>query len=289
MGNTITGHTRLAALFATPIRHSVSPMMHNTAFQELGIDAVYLAFEVGNEGLPQAIESMRNLEMIGANLSMPNKQLAMDYVDEISEAAQMIGAINTITNEDGKLIGHNTDGIGFMRSLADAEVDVIGQKLTIIGAGGAATAIIVQAALDGVKEIAVYNRKDDYYEAIQKTLAMIAERTGCLIQLHDLQDEASLQVDVAASVLLVNATGIGMKPMDDLTPIQDFSVIRPDLAVYDVIYNPRETKFLRLARERGAKTHNGLGMLLYQGAAAFEKWTGQEMPIEIIKPIVEGN
>lgn len=289
MGNTITGHTRLAALFATPIRHSVSPMMHNTAFQELGIDAVYLAFEVGNEGLPQAIESMRNLEMIGANLSMPNKQLAMDYVDEISEAAQMIGAINTITNEDGKLTGHNTDGIGFMRSLTDAEVDVIGQKMTIIGAGGAATAIIVQAALDGVKEIAVYNRKDDYYEAIQKTLAMIAERTGCLIQLHDLQDETSLQVDVEASVLLVNATGIGMKPMDDLTPIQDFSVIRPDLAVYDVIYNPRETKFLRLARERGAKTHNGLGMLLYQGAAAFEKWTGQEMPIEIIKPIVEAN
>lgn len=289
MGNTITGHTRLAALFATPIRHSVSPMMHNTAFQELGIDAVYLAFEVGNEGLPQAIESMRNLEMIGANLSMPNKQLAMDYVDEISEAAQLIGAINTITNENGKLTGHNTDGIGFMRSLADAGVAVVGEKMTIIGAGGAATAIIVQAALDGVKELAVYNRKDNYYEAIQQTLAAIAERTGCVIQLHDLQDEVSLKEDVAASVLLVNATGIGMKPIDDLTPIQDFSIIRPDLAVYDVIYNPRETKFLRLARERGAKTHNGLGMLLYQGATAFEKWTGQEMPIEIIKPIVEGN
>ena len=289
MENKITGHTRLAALFATPIRHSVSPMIHNTAFQTLGIDAVYLAFEVGTEGLKQAIDSIKNLDMMGANLSMPNKILAVEYMDELSEAARLIGAVNTITNHQGKLTGHNTDGTGFMRSLQDIEVDLIGKKMTIIGAGGAATAIIVQAALDGVKEITVYNRKDDFYDKIKEKLAYISENTNCTINLHDLSDEAALAEDVAESALLLNATGVGMKPLEGQTPIQDFSIIRPDLAVCDVIYTPRETEFLKQARLRGAKTNNGLGMLLYQGAAAFEKWTGQEMPIAIVKPIIENN
>lgn len=289
MDNKITGHTRLTALFATPIRHSVSPMIHNTAFQALNIDAVYLAFEVGTEGLEQAVASIRNLDMIGANLSMPNKILAVEFMDELSEAARLIGAVNTITNENGKLTGHNTDGTGFMRSLKDIEVDIIGKKMTIIGAGGAATAIIVQAALDGVKEITVYNRKDEFYEKIKEKLAFISNNTDCLISLNDLADEQTLAKDVAESSLLLNATGVGMKPLENQTPIQDFSIIRPDLAVCDVIYTPKETEFLKQARLRGAKTNNGLGMLLYQGAAAFEKWTGQEMPIDIVKPIIENN
>jgi shikimate dehydrogenase len=289
MENQITGHTRLAALFATPIRHSVSPMIQNTAFQELGIDTVYLAFEVGTEGLKEAIGSIRRLDMVGANLSMPNKILAVDYMDELSEAAQLIGAVNTITNDHGKLTGHNTDGTGFMRSLKDLEVSIIGKKMTVIGAGGAATAIIVQAALDGVKEIAVYNRKDEFYENIKEKLAYISENTACIITLHDLANETELALDVSESALLLNATGVGMKPMEQQTPIQDFSIIRPDLAVYDVIYTPRETEFLKQAGLRGAKTANGLGMLLYQGAAAFELWTGQEMPIAVVKPIMENN
>lgn len=289
MDNKITGHTRLTALFATPIRHSVSPMIHNTAFQVLNIDAVYLAFEVGTEGVEQAIASIRNLDMMGANLSMPNKILAVEFMDELSEAARLIGAVNTITNDNGKLTGHNTDGTGFMRSLQDIEVDIIGKKMTIIGAGGAATAIIVQAALDGVKEITVYNRKDEFYEKIKKKLAFISKNTDCLISLKDLADEQTLAKDVAESSLLLNATGVGMKPLENQTPIQDFSIIRPGLAVCDVIYTPKETEFLKQARLRGAKTNNGLGMLLYQGAAAFEKWTGQEMPIDIVKPIIENN
>ncbi|MFK4565665.1 shikimate dehydrogenase [Enterococcus sp. UD-01] len=289
MENQITGHTRLAALFATPIRHSVSPMIQNTAFQELGLDIVYLAFEVGTDGLKEAISSIRRLDMVGANLSMPNKILAVDYMDELSEAAQLIRAVNTITNDNGKLTGHNTDGTGFMRSLQDLEVSIIGKKMTVIGAGGAATAIIVQAALDGVKEIAVYNRKDEFYENIKAKLAYISEHTACTITLHDLANEVELTLDVSESTLLLNATGVGMKPMEQQTPIQDFSIIRPDLAVYDVIYTPRETEFLKQARLRGAKTANGLGMLLYQGAAAFELWTGQEMPIAVVKPIMENN
>lgn len=289
MDNKITGHTKLTALFATPIRHSVSPMIQNTAFQSLNIDAVYLAFEVGTEGLEQAIASIRNLDMIGANLSMPNKILAVEFMDELSEAARLIGAVNTITNDKGKLTGHNTDGTGFMRSLKDIEVDIIGKKMTIIGAGGAATAIIVQAALDGVREITVYNRKDEFYENIKEKLAFISKNTECIISLKDLADEQTLAKDVAESSLLLNATGVGMKPLEKQTPIQDFSIIRPDLAVCDVIYTPKETEFLKQARLRGAKTNNGLGMLLYQGAAAFEKWTGQEMPIDSVKPIIENN
>lgn len=287
MDNKITGTTRLAALFATPIRHSVSPMMHNAAFQALNIDAVYLAFEVGTEGLKPAIDAIRNLEMMGANLSMPNKTLAMKYMDEVTEAAHLIGAVNTIVNDNGRLIGYNTDGTGFMKSLDELHTNVTGKKMTIIGAGGAATAIIVQAALDGIKEIAVYNRKDNFSKNIKEKTKDIAEMTGCRITLHDLANDKELSKDILESELLVNATGVGMKPLEGQSPIHDFSVIRSDLVVCDVIYTPRETEFLKQARLRGAKTSNGLGMLLYQGAAAFEKWTGKEMPIEVVKAIIE--
>ncbi|MDH6364179.1 shikimate dehydrogenase [Enterococcus sp. PF1-24] len=287
MENKITGHTRLVGLFATPIRHSISPMIHNTGFETLGIDAVYLAFDLGTERIERGIDSIRNLEMLGANLSMPNKIAALPYMDELSEAAQLVGAINTIVNQNGKLIGYITDGTGFMRNLEDLQVEVIGKKMTIIGAGGAATAIIVQAALDGVKEIAVYNRKDEFYEKIQAKLTYISEKTNCKIHLNDLANQENLAQDVAESVLLTNATGVGMQPNVEVSPINDFDIIRENLAVVDIIYNPRETKLLKAAKARGAKTANGLGMLLYQGAAAFELWTGQELPIDLVKPIIE--
>lgn len=285
----ITGHTRLAGLFAEPIRHSVSPMIQNASFQALGIDAVYLAFELGKEKINEAIASILNLEMLGANLSMPNKMAAVPYMDELSDAAKLIGAVNTIVNENGKLIGYNTDGIGFMRNLKDIDTDVSGEKMTIIGAGGAATAIIVQASLDGVKEIAVYNRKDSFFESVKEKLAQIERDTGCRIHLNDLADDASLLGDVKESKLLTNATGVGMSPNLDASAIRNFDILRPDLAVVDVIYNPRETRLLKEAKLRGAKTANGLGMLLYQGAAAFKLWTGKEMPLDVVKPIIENS
>ncbi|MBP1045672.1 shikimate dehydrogenase [Enterococcus sp. BWM-S5] len=289
MENTITGHTRLIGLFADPIRHSVSPMIQNTALQALEIDAVYLAFELGEERLTQAIDSIRALDMLGANLSMPHKMAAVPMMDELSEAAKLVGAINTIVNENGKLTGYTTDGTGFMRSLKDQEIDIIGKKMTIIGAGGAATAIIVQAALDGVKEIAVYNRRDEFFEKVKEKLIYIEKNTDCSIHLHDLTEQEELTKDILESGLLVNATGVGMKPNLDASPIEDFTMLRADLPVYDVIYTPRETRLLKEAKARGAKTMNGLGMLLYQGAAAFELWTGKEMPIEKVKPIIENN
>ena len=157
MAERITGHTELIGLMAYPIRHSSSPAMHNEAFATLGLDYAYLAFEVDNSTLEDAIKGLRALKMVGSNVSMPNKTVVGQYLDELSPAAEMCGAVNTIVNDNGKLIGHITDGIGFMQALKDNDIDVIGKKMTICGAGGAATAIEIQAALDGVKEISIFN------------------------------------------------------------------------------------------------------------------------------------
>lgn len=283
----ITGATRLAGLFAKPSRHSISPLIHNTAFQNLGVDARYLAFDVGQETLPQAIEAIRTFHMLGANLSMPNKVAAVSYMDELSPTAQLVGAINTIVNKDGKLYGDSTDGTGFMWSLKEKKVDVFQNKMTILGTGGAALSIIAQAALDGVKEIAVYNRKSAGFNDSQKKLANFTERTNCVIHLNDLADPEKLAKDVAESVLLVNATSVGMHPHAHSSPIENYAMIQPKLFVYDAIYNPRETQLLKEARLRGAETSNGLDMLLYQGAVAFEQWTGQKMPVSVVKRKIE--
>lgn len=287
MKSEITGHTRLAALFAKPARHSISPVMHNLSFAHHDIDAIYLAFDVEPENLKDSIQSIRSFDMLGVNLSMPHKMAVIPYLDELSSAAELIGAVNTIVNKEGKLIGYNTDGIGFMRGLKDIAVEIKNKRITVIGAGGAATAIICQAALDGVSHIDVFNRKDEFYGKIQEKLAYIAEKTGCRITLQELTKESELVDSVKNSALLVNATGVGMSPNESQSPIEDFSILRSDLAVYDVIYNPRQTLLLKKAQESGAKTANGLSMLIHQGAAAFELWTEKHMPLEIIKPIVE--
>lgn len=281
----ITGSTRLAALYATPARHSVSPLMHNTAFQALGIDAVYLAFEVGTKELPQAIQMIREFDMLGVNLSMPNKTAALALVDEVSPAGKLIGGINTIVNQQGHLVGHNTDGIGFMRSLQEADIQVP-RKMTILGGGAAATAIMVQAALDGVAEIAVFNRRSTSYSRIEAKLQEIAKETGKVLTLYDSADAVALENALKDSQLLVNGTNIGMAELANECPL-DPKLLHPALAVADIIYEPRETVLLKEAKKIGAKTTNGLGMLLYQGAAAFSLWTGQAMPVEKIKPLMK--
>ena len=220
--------------------------------------------------------------MLGVNLSMPHKVAALDYVDELSPAAKIIGAINTIVNHEGKLIGHNTDGIGFMASLAENQIDIIGQTITIIGAGGAATAMITQAALDGVKQIYVLNRPSAHFKTYQEKIQAIMQATNCPIELISLEDQALVYQAVNKSQLLVNATSVGMYPNVDELPI-DKEVLRADLPVYDAIYHPRETKLLKMAAAKGALTINGLGMLLHQGAAAFKSWTNQEMPVAYVK------
>lgn len=283
MAERITGHTELIGLIATPIRHSSSPRMHNEAFAKLGLDYAYLAFEVGNEELEDTIKGFRAMKVRGSNVSMPNKTVVHKYLDKLSDAAEMCGAVNTIVNDNGVLTGHITDGTGYMMSLKDNGVDVIGKKMTIVGAGGAATAIEIQAALDGVAEISIFNRKDEFWANAEETVRKINEKTNCKAQLFDLADLDKLKEEIASSYLFTNATGMGMKPLEGQTYIPDKSFLRPDLIVSDVVYYPRETELLRMAKEVGCKTMNGLGMMLFQGAAAFKMWTGEDMPIEYMK------
>lgn len=283
MEKRITGHTELIGLMAYPIRHSSSPAMHNAAFAKLGLDYAYLAFEVDNDSLEGAVQGIRSLKLVGSNVSMPNKTVVHKYLDKLSPAAEMCGAVNTIVNEDGVLTGHITDGTGYMMSLKDNGVDVIGKKMTIVGAGGAATAIEIQAALDGVAEISIFNRKDEFWANAEETVRKINEKTNCKAQLFDLADLDKLKEEIASSYLFTNATGMGMKPLEGKTYLPDKSFLRPDLIVSDVVYYPRETELLRMAKEVGCKTMNGLGMMLFQGAAAFKMWTGEDMPIEYMK------
>lgn len=286
MAERITGHTELIGLMAYPIRHSSSPAIHNEAFAYLGLDYAYLAFEVDQSTLEDAVKGLRALKMPGANLSMPNKAAVIQYLDKLSPAAELCGAVNTIVNKDGELTGHITDGIGYMEALKDNDIDVIGKKITIAGSGGAATAIQVQAALDGVAEMSVFNIKDKFWENAQATVNKIAEKTNCKVALYDLGDLDRLKAEIEESYLFANATGMGMKPMEGQTYIPDSSYFRPDLIVTDVIYSPAETKMLKMAREVGCKTMNGMGMLLFQGAEAFKLWTGKEMPIEHMKKVL---
>ena len=280
---TITGHTQLTGLLGSPVSHSISPMMHNEAFRQLDLDYVYLAFDVDTDNLKTVVDGMRAMNVRGFNLTMPNKNAMCALCDALSPSAEIIGAVNTVVNVDGFLTGHNTDGIGYMRALREDGHDIIGKKMTILGAGGAATSIFVQAALDGVSEISIFSRRSPFFERAQNTINKLIERTSCKISLYDFEDSSILKREISESAILINATSVGMAPNIDSSIITDASMFHKDLIVSDVIYNPRETKLLKLAKEAGCKTQNGLYMLLYQGAEAFKLWTGQEMPVSIIK------
>ena len=286
MAERITGHTELVSLLAYPIRHSSSPAMHNEAFAYLGLDYAYLAFEVDNDTLEDAIKGLRAMKFVGSNVSMPNKTVVGKYLDKLSPASQMTGAVNTIVNHDGVLEGTITDGIGYMESLRDNNIDVIGKKITVVGAGGPWTAIQIQAALDGVAEISVFNIKDRFYNTGVENVRKINENTKCKAAMFDLADTEALRREIADSVMVANATCVGMKPLMGKTWLPDPSYLRPDLIVTDTIYAPAETEFLRIAKEVGCKTMNGFGMMLFQGAAAFKLWTGKDMPIEHMKEVL---
>lgn len=286
MAERITGHTELIGLIATPIRHSKSPTMHNESFAKLGLDYAYLAFEVGNKELEATVNGFRAMNVRGWNVSMPNKVAIMQYLDKLSPAAEMCGAVNTVVNDNGILTGHITDGTGYMRSIKEAGVDIIGKKMTLVGAGGAATAIAIQAALDGVAEISIFNIKDDFFAKAENTVKTINEKTACKAKLFDLADLDALKAEIATSALFTNATGMGMKPLEGQTYIPDASFLRPELIVSDVVYSPAETALLKMAREVGCKTINGIGMMIYQGAAGFKMWTGEEMPVDHVKQVL---
>lgn len=280
MANIITGYTGLYGIVADPIKHSFSPMMHNTAFQTLGIDDVYLAFEVEDSQLASFITSVRTLNIKGFNVSMPYKQKIMQYLDEMTPEAQLCQAVNTVKYENGKLIGHISDGKGFLMSCEEKGWDIRHQKVVVLGAGGAASAIIVAMALHGAKEIIVYNRSD---KAFVKNLN---EKLDCSIVLKPLSHQDELKEDLKNAYLLVQTTNIGMIPHVDECLVEE-SFLCEGLKVADIIYKPAQTKLLQMAEKKGLDYMNGEGMILYQGAVSFEFWTGHKMPIKEVKKALE--
>lgn len=273
----IDGYTRLAAVVANPIKHSISPFIHNRAFEATNTNGVYLAWEVEGTDLAETVANIRRYQMFGINLSMPYKEQVIPYLDQLSEEARLIGAVNTVVNREGTLIGYNTDGKGFFKSLPSFKIS--GKRMVLLGAGGAAKAILAQAILDGVSQVSVFVRSG----SIEKTrpyLEKLQNETGFKVDLFALEDVSELQARITDSDLLVNATSVGMDGVS--LPIPTSVLLPEKLLVADVIYQPFETPFLKWARNQGNHAVNGLGMLLYQAAEAFQLWTGKEMPTDQI-------
>lgn len=280
----ITGHTTLLGLIGSPVDHSGSPAMYNYSFAAKGIDYAYLAFDVKREETEAAINAIRTFHMRGCNVTMPCKVDTVQFMDELSPAAEIMGAVNTIVNDNGKLTGHNTDGEGFVRNLEDHGVSVKGKKMTVCGGGGAATAIQVQSALDGAREISIFNKKDEFFARTEATAKKIMERVpGIVVNVYDIDDEAVLQREMADSDIFVNGTILGMIPMDDQSVVKNPEFFHENLVVCDAVYNPIETKLLREAKAAGCQTIGGKGMLLWQGVSAFKLYTGEDMPVEEVK------
>lgn len=281
MDSRINGHTQLFGLIGSPVGHSGSPAMYNYSFERNGLDYVYLAFDVPLDKVEDAVKAIRTLNFGGFNITMPDKGEICKYLDDISPAAKLIGACNTVVIENGKFIGHNTDGIGFVRNLKEHGVDVKGKKIVLLGSGGAATAIAAQTALDGADKLSLFCKQDEFYAKGEAIIERLKEAVkGYDASITPLEDEEALKAAVADCDILVNATKVGMKPLDDQTLI-DPSWFRSDLVVADTVYNPKETRMIKEAKEAGcAAAIGGIGMLLWQGAEAFHLFTGKEMPAQ---------
>lgn len=289
MEKRIKGTTGLMGLIGKPVGHSGSPAMYNYCFQELGLDYAYLAFDISIEEVADAISAIKTLHMRGCNVTMPCKTEVVKYMDELSPAAQIIGAVNTIVNDDGKLTGHITDGEGFVENLRDHGIDIKGRKITVAGGGGAATAIQVQCALSGAEEISIFNIKDDFFQRTLETAEKIRNACPeCVVNVYDIADQEKMKEEIESSDIFANATIVGMKPMDNESVVKDVSAFREGLVVCDAVYNPKETKLLREAKEVGCTCISGEGMLVWQGAAAFKLYTGLEMPVEGVKKLMFG-
>lgn len=265
----VTGSTRLTGLFGYPVSHTISPQMHNAGFNYLGLDIIYLPFSVHPRDLGIAIKSLSALGFIGINVTVPHKQTVMKYLDIITPSAKMIGAVNTILVKGKKLIGHNTDGIGFVKSLGRS---LRGKTMFLLGAGGAGRAVAVQSAISGLGRIFIadkmVNRAKDLARCVPGCEAIVVKKIKDALQESD---------------IIVNATPIGLNPSDPISIPAEW--IPKNRLVYDLIYNPKKTKLLR--EVRGCKTLNGLGMLLYQGVSSFEVWTSRRAPVDVMRRAIE--
>ena len=281
MERRISGHTGLLAVIGSPVGHSASPAMYNYSFERLGLDYAYVAFDIKTEEVKDAIAAMKTFKMRGCNVTMPCKTEVVRYMDELSPAARIIGAVNTIVNDGGRLTGHITDGEGFVNNLKDHGIDVTGKKIAIAGGGGAATAIQVQCALDGAKEIVIFNRT---VAKAEETAAKIRKEVpSCVVSVYDIADTDRMTEEIGNSDIFVNATSVGMAPNEDDSVVKDLSAFRPGLVVTDIVYNPLETKLLKDAKAAGCTCVGGKGMLLWQGVSAFKLYTGEDMPVAEVK------
>ncbi len=275
----ISGRTRLLGVIGHPVEHTSSPAMHNAALQALGLDYVYVAFHVALDGLREALSGVRALQIRGLNVTVPHKQAVVEELDEISEEARTIGAVNTIANEEGHLSGYNTDGYGVMESLRqEGGLEELPPQVALLGAGGAARAILY-ALLQRpeVEKIVLLNRTVARAEGLAGDLDPAAKK----VEVGGLDGRCGNEIRAAG--LLINSTSVGMHPHEDTSPLEDEGCLRPGMLVLDIVYNPQRTRLMQQAETAGAQALNGLGMLAYQGARSFELWTGHKPLVEVMK------
>jgi shikimate dehydrogenase len=273
-----SGQTMLYGIFGYPIGHSLSPLMHNTAFAHHGLDAVYLPFAVPPCHLATAVKSITALPIYGVNVTIPHKQAVIAWMDELSPEARLIGAVNTIHLRDGRLHGYNTDGIGFLRALEEVGNEVAGRTVMLLGAGGAARSIAVQLCLSGIRRLLLANRTPRRAEDLAALLKQKIPHADINIVA---MGESSLAAQLPDTDIVVNATSIGMYPHDPM--LLPSAALSPQHLVCDIVYRPLDTPLLRAAQRQGARTIDGLGMLLHQGAKAFEIWTEHAFPLALIR------
>jgi len=279
----ITGKTEVVGLFGYPVRHTASPAFQNAGFRAAGLDWIYLPFEVHPDDLGEAIAGIVALGFRGINLTIPHKQAVMDYMNEIRPEAAIIGAVNTVDIKGGRLKGYNTDGRGFAKSLKEESgVDLAGKNLFVMGAGGGGRAVAVQAALDGAASVSICDSDETRSKSLASAID-VGVRPGAarLVSHH----QPSIREALRNCEIFADATPLGMRSGDPTSIEPDW--LSPSTLVYDLVYDPPETPLLRAAKERGCRTQNGLGMLLYQGCIAFEIWTGVSAPVEPMRAALQ--
>lgn len=273
----ISGRTRICGIIGDPIEHSMSPVMHNAAFKNRGVDYVYLPFRVKKEELGKAIEGMRALNIRGLNITIPHKVAVIQFLDELDPLADKIGAVNTIVNDDGVLTGYNTDATGFLQALLERGIEPKGKSVVILGAGGASRAISFILAERG-SSLVILNRTWNKAKICADRISEIFQSEAAALKLNRENLAAALnQADI-----LVNATSVGMSPNINETPVAS-NLLKPSLVVFDIVYNPIKTRLQREAEAAGATVISGLDMLVWQGALAFEKWAGLKAPIGVMR------
>jgi len=279
LSRVISGKIRVCGIIGDPIGHTMSPLMHNAAFEKMGVDYLYVPFRVKKEELGKAIEGMRALNIRGLNVTTPHKVAIIPFLDKLDRLAERIGAVNTIVNDDGVLTGYNTDATGFLQALLEGGIEPAEKKVVILGAGGASRAISFTIAERGA-HLVILNRllELDWAEELAGQISHAFKKEVKALKL----DEENLLMVLEGADVLINATSVGMYPDIDETPIAA-NLLSPDLVVFDIVYNPIKTRLLSEAEAAGAKTISGLDMFVWQGVLAFEKWTGLKAPLELMR------